>query len=194
MHADKTNRTMLILLAVLLIAAGAAGLVAGFGVLGAGTRHGALTHNRIGAFIGRNGDWLWPVVALVALVIVYLALRWLFTLLTSTDRSGDLPVRSDGDGSIRGRTTLGSSAVTSAVTEEIGTYRGVQSARARIIGDAEDPTLAVGVTLEQTADLAGLRHRIETEALTHARQALDKPELPILLDLAITTKRATRTA
>ena len=194
MHADKTNRTMLILLAVLMIAAGAAGLVAGFGILGSVTRHGALTHNRVGAFIGRDGDWLWPVVAIVAVVIVYLALRWLFTLLTSTDRSGDLPVRSAEEGSVRGRTTLVSTAVTSAVTEEIGTYRGVQSARARMTGDAEDPTLAVGVTLEQTADLAGLRHRIETEALSHARQALDKPELPILLDLTITTKRATRTA
>ena len=36
MHADKTNRTMLILLSLVLIAAGAVGLVAGSGLTGFG--------------------------------------------------------------------------------------------------------------------------------------------------------------
>ncbi len=191
MHADKTNRTMLVLLSLVLVAAGAAGLVAGSGLMGSVTKHGALTHNRVGAFIGRNGDWLWPVAAIVAFVIVLLALRWLIALLFTTDRSGDLRYRSGGD--IPGRTFLSDAALTSAVTGEISSYRGVHSAQARLIGDDEDPQLVVGVTLEDSANLAGLRTRIETQALARARQATGKPQLPIQLDLAVTAKRASRT-
>lgn len=191
MHADKTNRTMLVLLSLVLVAAGAVGLVAGSGLMGSVTKHGALTHNRVGAFIGRNGDWLWPVAAIVAFVIVLLALRWLIALLFTTDRSGDLRYRSDGD--IPGRTFLSDAALTSAVTGEISSYRGVHSAQARLIGDDEDPQLVVGVTLEDSANLAGLRTRIETQALARARQATGKPHLPIQLDLAVTARRASRT-
>ncbi|MGI8668009.1 MAG: alkaline shock response membrane anchor protein AmaP [Jatrophihabitans sp.] len=191
MHADKTNRAMLVLLSLVLVAAGAAGLAASAGLMGSVTKRGALTHNRVGAFIGRNGDWLWPLAAVAALLIVLVALRWLLALLFTTDRAGDLRYRSEGD--VHGRTFLSDSALTSAVTEEIRSYRGVHAAQARLIGDDHDPQLAVVVTLEDSADLAGLRHRIETQALCHARQATGKPDLPIRLDLAITTKRASRT-
>jgi hypothetical protein len=191
MHADKTNRSMLIVLSLIFIAAGVLGIVAGAGALGATTKHGALTHNRIGAFIGRNGDWLWPVIALVVLALVVSATRWLLALLFSTDRAGDLSFRTQGE--VRGRTTLSQAALTSAVAGEIQSYRGVHAARARLVGDQEDPALVVEVTLEQTADLSGLRSRIETEALAHARQATGKPGLPIRLDLAVTVRRASRT-
>jgi len=37
-----------------------------------------------------------------------------------------------------------------------------------------------------------LRQRIETEALTHARQALGNTSLPAQLDLTITSRRSAR--
>ena len=40
-------------------------------------------------------------------------------------------------------------------------------------GDRGRPRLVVTATLEETADLAALRQRIGTEALTHARDGLD---------------------
>jgi hypothetical protein len=190
MHADRTNRFMALLLAVLLIAAGGIGAAAGYGAFGSLTEHGALTANRVGAFIGRNGDWLWPVAAVVALVVALLALRWLLTLLLSTDRSGDLAVANGS--SVRGRTTLASGALTAAVSEEIRGYRGVDSARSRLVGDPEEPALVVNVSLEDTADLALLRRRIETGALAHARTALGNPSLPTRLDLGVATNRSTR--
>ncbi|MCW2540126.1 MAG: hypothetical protein JWN95_1851 [Frankiales bacterium] len=193
MHADKTNRSLLIFLAILLTAAGALGLITGFGVFGSDLQHRPLTRNRVGAFIGRDGDWLWPVVAVVVLLIALLALRWLLLILTSTDRSGDLRIRSDSSSGIRGKTTLSSSAVTAALSSEIESYRGVHSANARLIGNPDDPTLAVDVTLQQSANLAGVRRRVETEAFTHVRQAIGSPELPIRLDLGVSTKRPART-
>jgi len=191
MHADRTNRTMMLLFAVLLIAVGLDAGAASIGVFGAGTTHSDLMDNPTGHFIGNNGVWLWPVAAVAALIVALLALRWLIALMFSTDRAGDLLIRS---GSGAGRTTLASGALTDAVAEEIEGYRGVNAARARLIGDREDPELVVTAALEETADFAALRQRIETGALTHARAAVGNPSLPTRLDLTVTTKRSTRVA
>jgi hypothetical protein len=191
MHADRTNRIMLLLLALVLIGAGLDAGAASIGAFGTATRHSPLIANPTGDFIGAQGDWLWPVAAVAAVIIALLALRWLLALLFSTDRSGDLLIHS---GSPAGRTTLAPRALTEAVVEEIEGYRGVNSARARLLGDPEDPQLVVTAALEETADFAALRQRIETGALTHARAALGDPSLPIQLDLTVTTKRSTRVA
>ncbi len=191
MHADRTNRIMLLLLAVLLIAAGLAAGAASIGAFGTATRHSLLTANPTGHYIGAQGDWLWPAAAVAALVLALLALRWLIALLFSTDRSGDLLIHSGPPGE---RTTLATGALTDAVAEEVESYRGVNSARARLLGDPEEPELVVTATLEETADFATLRQRIETEALTHARSAIGNPALPAQLDLTVTTKRYARVA
>ncbi len=189
MHADRTNRTMLLLFSLLLIAVGLDAGAASIGVYGSATAHSHLMDNPTGRFIGAQGVWLWPVAAVAALIVALLALRWLIALLFSTDRSGDVLIRSDSGA---GRTNLAGGALTDAVVEEIEGYRGVNTVRARLIGDREDPELVVTAGLEETADFTGLRQRIETEALTHARQAVGNMALPTQLDLTITTKRASR--
>jgi hypothetical protein len=189
MHADRTNRTMLILFALLLIAVGLDAGAASIGVYGTSTKNSTLMDNPTGRYFGAHGVWLWPVVAVAALIIGLLALRWLIALLFSTDRSGDLLIHPSTGA---GRTTLANGALTDAVVGEIEGYRGVNAVRARLIGDPEDPELVVTAGLEETADFTGLRQRIETEALTHARQAVGNMALPTQLDLTITTKRAAR--
>ncbi|HEX8092760.1 alkaline shock response membrane anchor protein AmaP [Jatrophihabitans sp.] len=191
MHADRTNRAMLILFAVALIAAGVAGALAGFGAFGRATKHEVLVSDQLSDYFGRHGDWLWPVIAAVAAIIALLALRWLLALLFSTDRAGDLPLTGDRSA---GRTTLSAAALTDAVAEEIGSYPGVHAAKARLIGDPLAPTLVITATLEESADLPGLRRRIESNAVRHARQALDDPGLPVQLDLTMTSRQAQRAA
>jgi hypothetical protein len=189
MHADRTNRTMLILFALLLIAVGLDAGAASIGVYGTSTKNSTLMNNPTGRYFGAHGVWLWPVVAVAALIIALLALRWLIALLFSTDRSGDLLIHPSTGA---GRTTLANGALTDAVVGEIEGYRGVNAVRARLIGDPVAPELVVTAGLEETADFTGLRQRIETEALTHARQAVGNMALPTQLDLTITTKRAAR--
>ncbi len=188
MHADRTNRALLLLLAMVLIAAGVLGALMSFGVFGTSRQHQALLANQVGTYFGHHGDWLWPAIAAASLLLALLALRWLLALLFSTDRSGDLtfPTRSAG------RTTLSAGAVTDAVTDEISTYRGVAAAKARLIGDEAEPELVVTAALHDTADFAAVRTRIETGALAHARTALNKPALRTQLDLTVSTKRSTR--
>ena len=188
MHADRTNRIMLLLLALLLLAIGLDAGAASIGVYGTSTEHSHLMNNPTGHFIGAHGVWLWPVAAVAALIIALLALRWLIALLFSTDRSGDLVIESSTGA---GRTTLDNGALTDAVVGEIEGYRGVDSARARLIGDPDDPELVVTASLEENADFGAVRHRIETEALSHARQALGTMTLPTQLLLTITSGKRT---
>jgi len=189
MHADRTNRTLLIVLALLMLGAGLAAGAASLGGFGTATKNSTLMDNPTGHYFGANGAWLWPVIALAALIIGLLALRWLIALLFSTDRSGDLMIKSSTGA---GRTTLVNRALTDAVVGEIEGYRGVDSAQARLIGEPDDPELVVRAVLEETADLTALRQRIETGALAHARQALGNMSMPTQLDLTVTSRRSAR--
>lgn len=180
MAADRTNRVVLGTTGLLLAGAGVTGLLTGFGALGAAAAQATLYDNAVGTFFGRHGAWAWPVVAVALVVLAVLALRWLRGQLLP-DRAGDL----DLDSGPQGRTRLSSAALTTGLTQEIESYRGVDSARARLHGDPEDPDLAVTVTLEDRADLAEVRRRVEQDALAHARQALGR-DLPIRLDVDVT--------
>jgi hypothetical protein len=187
MHADRTNRAMLVLFAVLLLAVGMIGALTSFGAFGGLVEHAHLFANPVGIYIGHHGVWLWPVIAAAGLLMAVLALRWLAVLLFSTDRTDH--IRLPGDHST-GRTTLLGAALIDAITEEIRAYPGVHSAKARLIGDTTSPDLVIETTLEQSADLSALRQRIETNAVAHARQALDNPNLPVTLDLTVNDRHA----
>ena len=83
----------------------------------------------------------------------------------------------------KGATTLRPSAVTTAVCEEIESYRGVRGARARLLHDERHPDLVLDVDLDARADVAATRARIESEAVPHTRQALRLDDLPTRLTL-----------
>ncbi len=189
MHADRTNRAMLMLFALLLIAVGLIGALTSFGAFGVPAEHAHLFANPVGIYVGQHGVWLWLVIAAAGVVMALLALRWLAVLLSSTDRAGDIQLPGDRSA---GRTTLLAAALTDAVSDEIRTYPGVQSAKARLIGDATNPDLVIETTLEQSANLSALRQRIETNAVAHARQVLDNPHLPVILDLTVSDRHARR--
>jgi hypothetical protein len=180
MHADRTNRAALTLLGLLLLAAGGAGMTASTGVFGAAFSRRTLFVNPASSYIGQHGGWLWPAIAGGCLLLALACLWWILALLASTDRAGDLTIPGDTG---RGTTILHPAAVTDALTREISAYHGVDAAKGRIIGDSRDPQIVLTVSPSTAADLPALHHRIETEALAHARQALDKPALPIQLDL-----------
>jgi hypothetical protein len=181
MHADRTNRTALIVFGLLVFAAGGAGMAASVGAFGQGFAHRTLFDNRVSAYVGHHA-WVWYAAAGLCLIIFLLALRWIVALLISTDRAGDIPIPVASD---EGTTKLVPAALTGALTREISTYHGVDSVHGRIIGDAHDPEVVLAVTASETADLHALHQRIESEALAHAREAIGKADLAIQLDLAV---------
>jgi hypothetical protein len=185
MHADRTNRVALTVFGLLVLIIGAAGMSAAVGVFGHGFSRRTLFANRVSSYVGHHGGWVWPAAAGVSLILALIALRWILALLVSTDRAGDIPVpvaTSDGT------TILQPAAVTGALTREISAYHGVDRAHGRIIGDGAAPEIVLEVTAKPATDLHSLYQRIEAEALTHARQALDKDTLPIKLDLDVSRR------
>ncbi len=187
MHADRTNRAVLTLFGLLALLAGAAAMAASVGAFGTAFSHRTLFDNRVSTYIGQHGTWVWAVAAVICLIIALAALRWILALLVSTDRAGDLTVPGHKD---HGMTKLQPTALTGALTREISTYHGVDNAKGRVLGDATNPQVVLSVTATQTADLPTLRHRVETEALAHARQALGNPRLPIQLDLDVSRRHS----
>jgi hypothetical protein len=187
MHADRTNRATLTVFGLLVLLVGAAGLAASLGAFGTGFAHHTLFANRVSDYVGQHGTWVWPAAAGVCLLITLAALRWIVILLISTDRTGDIPIPISTE---EGTTVLQPGALTGALTREIGSYHGVEGARSRIIGDASAPQVVIAVTASQSADLHALHRRIETEALAHARQAIDHADLAIQLDLGVSRKTA----
>ncbi len=185
-----------------MLAIGIGGLLSAGGVFGGTFQHRRLLDNPFSHYFSVNGSWLWPTIAAVAFVVMLLSLIWLLRLLFDSDRAGDIAVPaiardSDDPGQganphVGGRTRLRPSALTQALSQEIETYHGVTAARARVLGDPLEPTLAVEVTTSRRADVAYLVQRIEHEALTHARQSLDKPHLPVRLDITVTDRGAAR--
>ena len=186
--AARVHRLLLLLLAVLLLAVGVLVLLTGLGTFGSEQRHRAVFDNVISRYVGDHGIWLWPVLAVAGLLLAYLALRWFLTLF---DLAGvpriDLTARGAA-----GRTEIDSASVTSAVTTQVQAYREVTNATAQVQGDARDPHIAMTVTATADADLTGLRHRIETEALADLRRALQRPDLTVRLDLKVSSKTSTR--
>jgi uncharacterized membrane protein len=197
MHADRTNRIVLIFVGLIGVAAGIGGLLAAGGVFGSKFQHKQLVANGFSRYVGQHGAWVWPVIAVVALVVVLLSILWLFRLLFATDRTRSVSLvsartdREAGSGAA-GRTTMTASALTQAVAQEIETYHGVTSVKARVLGVAADPTLAIDVTASRRVELAGLVQRVEQEAIAHARTALQRPDLPVKLDIEVTDKTVSR--
>ncbi|MCP2322933.1 hypothetical protein HDA40_001440 [Hamadaea flava] len=189
MHADRTNRVILTIIGFLLLAGGVIVALTAFGGFGDARAGRLLTANRVWTFAGDNGRWFWPVVGVLALVVLALAVRWLIAILFGTDRLRSLRLRTEGS---RDRVTLAAPAVSDAVRAEVETYRGVRSVRARLVGEADDPVLTLRVGTDLDADLAAIRDRVERDAVAHARQALDRPELRVRLDLEVERQQGVR--
>lgn len=187
-NADRANRSLLTLLALLLLAGAGAGLALSFGVFGRARARQPLLLPAAREFAHRNSGWFWLVVAVVAVVLGLLALRWLAHQL-GTDRVRALDLEPD---TRAGATTVHTAAVTDAVRAEVRGYRGVRGSAARLIGDAGSPELVLHVTLDDRADLAALRPRIEAQAVAHLRTAIDQPALPVHLQVQLAAGSARR--
>lgn len=167
---DALNRTVFTLLGILLIAAGAYGVARGYGAFGSTQAEEPLLTGGITGFFGRIDDWFWPVVALVALILAYLAYRWLKAQLTPTPSVSDLDLTRDP---AEGRTTLRASGLTSALSDDIERDPTVRSAHVRMLENGGSPEVDVDLDVSEDATLGEVRRRIETEVLGRFSSALE---------------------
>ncbi|MFU8875300.1 hypothetical protein [Micromonospora sp. SL4-19] len=186
-RADRINRTLITVLALVLLAAGVAILLAGADVFGRGFSRRHLLDNPAAHFVGVHGGWFWPVAAVAAAIVTVLGLLWLATVVNTRPSQRRINI-STGDGT--GRTLLDSGALASAVTAEVEDCPGVDDVDTKLLGSPHAPRLALTVTADPDTDIAALRERLEALTLPRIRYALGKPDLPVTLDL--TTRRRAR--
>ena len=96
----------------------------------------ALLANRVSAYFGDHGGWLWPAIAGGCVLIALACLRWMLALLASTDRAGDIIIGGSTD---EGTTVLQPAALVDALTGEVSAYHGVDAARGRSSATAATP-------------------------------------------------------
>ncbi|MFD0900986.1 alkaline shock response membrane anchor protein AmaP [Actinomadura sediminis] len=180
-HPARANRTGLILLGVVLLAAGGAGLARGAGLFGDETTR--VLSPDVRRFAEDNA-WFWPAIAAAAVVLALLGVLWLIGQVR-TRRVPELAMEPDPDG---GRTSLSAKAVTGALEREIERYPGVRRVRARLLGSSRDPELRLNVTYGHRADAADLRRRIQEEGVPRLCAALERDTVPTVVRLRLVAK------
>jgi hypothetical protein len=180
----RANRAVLALLGLVLLAAGSAGAAAGFGAFGRRVRTGAVLDPDLRAWVAGHG-WSWAAVAAAGVLVALLALRWLLAQ-GGTALVGTLELEPDPGA---GGTALPGRVVAGAVAAEVRSYRGVRTATADLLGRPAAPRLLVRAALDPAGDPVEVRRRIETEAVAHVRAALERPDLPVRLELRLAAGR-----
>jgi hypothetical protein len=181
------NRLRLGLVGLVVFVGGGLALARGFGAFGSRYAHAPLLTPTESSYAAHY-TWFWPVVGAIAVVVALLALRWL-ALQFRRDRVRSLTLERDRRS---GATRLPASAATTAVEDDVSGYHGVRSAQAHLTRDPASPELALSVALDDRADLAEVRDRIESEALPRFRQAIEVDSLPTRLLWKVQAGKAKR--
>ncbi|NAS22996.1 alkaline shock response membrane anchor protein AmaP [Herbidospora sp. NEAU-GS84] len=171
------NRTGLVLLGLILLAAGAAALACGLGLFGANAARAPLLPGAVSAFAGST-SWFWPAVAAAGAVVGAIGLGWLIAQfrLDRLDR-----VRLEAGPS--GVTEIGGRQAGETLAGQVSAYEGVRSARASLRGKPDAPALELRVTSQDPAHPDTLITRLHDEALPDLRTALGLERLPALIRL-----------
>lgn len=178
---NRLNRGLLLLVGLVLLLAGTAGLLTGLGVFGRTAADTPVLPASVTRFAADQQYWFWPLVALLALILGLLALWWLLRQGRTADVT-ELELEAER---AHGGTRLSADALTDAVADEITSYRGVTDTTVRLLGSRSTPRLSLRVRLDGRADPGQVRRRIEAEAVAHARQVLSDDQLPVRLELVI---------
>jgi hypothetical protein len=181
-RVNATNRTVLALIGLVLLAAGVGGLLLSLDLIGGGTGRRPVVPDLVAGFI-IGTSWLPWSAAAAALVVALLGLWWLLAQFrvdwpTQLDLTGDRP---------DGTTTLAAGALTDAVEDDAASIRGVTGASASL---RSQPTRRLDLTVDLAAfaDLGEVRRRLEQQTATRTRQVIDQPNLPIWIELRPTRR------
>ncbi len=167
---ERVNRAFLLVIGTVLLALGVVGLVRSYGGFGADSEEEPVLGRSVRRFVADNTEWFWPLVAILAVLIAFLAFRWLLAQLQRPPSLGVLQVRREGPGGV---TRIAGGGLREALVSDVETSPEVRSAKARIDGDARDLQIDMSVDMYDDADVVRVRRRIEESALERFRQATE---------------------
>ena len=187
---DTLNRSVFTLIGILLIAAGVYGMARGYGAFGSTQAQEPLLTGGITGFFGRIDDWFWPVLALVALILAYLAYRWLKAQLSTAPSVSELDFTRDP---AEGRTTVRASGLASALSDDLERDPAIRFANVRMVEDGHRPEVDIDLEVSEGVRLSEVRRRIETDALTRFSTALESDSVTGHLRIDLVPKPQGRT-
>ncbi|WP_280378930.1 alkaline shock response membrane anchor protein AmaP [Nocardia wallacei] len=173
----RLNRTLLLLIGLVLVAAGAYAIVAWLGHLSWADPDATLVPGT-----AAPPRWVLILVAVGAVLIGLAALRWLAAQATRLPRRTLWRIGATRDA---GTTVLDSGVAAAPVVTDVESYPQVRSAAARLSGPADAPELHLVVTAEPDTDLAALRKHILGHAVARLREALEVEFVPVTLELRL---------
>ena len=181
----RGNRIGMIVIGLVLLAAGAAALARGLAIRPAllGPAHAAVIDEQTRRYASSH-SWFWPALAAIAVVVALLALRWL-AVQTRSDAIRHIGLEPDPR---HGVTRLSAGAATAALEDDLSASSYVQRVNATVTGAPTTPQLALTVTLPTHADPALASQRIH-QALARFRQALETEHLTATVRIRATGHR-----
>jgi len=179
-RAAGAQRTLVGLIGLLGLAAGAAALVVGFGLLGA-NRAVRPVLDPIALDTLRTHQTLARAVAITAgVVLLVLGLLWAARAL-APERRPDLLL----DPSPDRRLEVSASAIAGALRADAETIDGVTRVRSRMVGTTAIPVLRLDLWLEDGTDVRDVYHNLDTGVLTRARDSLGVESLPTAIRIEL---------
>jgi hypothetical protein len=176
-RANVINRVVLAVLGLLLLTAGGLGLALSVGAFGESRADNPVLPQEVRTFPDGRA-WFWWAVTGVLLLIAVLALLWLLNQL-KTDRTSRLDLTTNARD---GYTTLHTSALTNALEGETLGVPGVTSVSANV-REHRGKHLILRVELAESADIDGVRTRLENEMVAHLREGVGDPRFPVTIEL-----------
>lgn len=181
-RVNATNRTVLALIGLVLLAVGVGGLLLSLNLIADGSGQWPVVPDSVVEF-AISTSWLPWAAAAAAVVVALLGLWWLLAQFR-VDWPGQLDLTGDRPD---GTTTLTAGALTDAVEEDAASIRGVAGASANLRSQPKR-RLDLTVNLAAFADLGEVRRRLEQQTAARTRQVIDQPNLPIRIELRPTRR------
>ncbi|MEV0615573.1 hypothetical protein AB0I81_19825 [Nonomuraea sp. NPDC050404] len=180
--ARRGNRWGLALVGLVLAVLGGSALARGLGGFSQqwAAARTTIVDGNVTGFFARTGQGIWWLVALAALVVAVLALRWLFVQ-GRRQVCGTLCVE-DGP---TGVTRVSAGGMARAVAADVAASPAVLRADANLLGPPGRPEVRLRLTADESVPMGELERHLSTVALPHVRDALDRDRVPAVARVSL---------
>ncbi|MFI9451415.1 MULTISPECIES: alkaline shock response membrane anchor protein AmaP [unclassified Amycolatopsis] len=177
-RSTGTERTLTVLIGLLLLLGGAAVVVVGAGWLGTHRANRPLVDPIALDWLSQHALAARIGAIVLGVLLLWLGLWWFFRSLRPEGRP-DLELDED--------LVVTSSAISEAVRVDAETVDGVGRARVRAVGDKENPALRITLWLSEGTDLKRVWEQLDSTVLARARESLGVDVLPTAVRIELDT-------
>lgn len=174
------ERSLLTVLGLVLLLAGALALVVGAGWLGRFRAQRPVLDPMVTQWITGHRPLTYVVAIIAGLVLALLGIWWLLRALRPEGRP-DLQLHGDSEGSA----TITSSALTEAVRTDAENVTGVTRAKVRMAGTTQRPNVRLTLALQEGTNVRHVWEELDDKVLSRARSALEVEAMPTAVRLQL---------